>query len=177
MSAAELPLTASASLPQADMGREELATLWQRCCARLAAELPEQQFNTWIRPLPAAEVSREGGLTVVCVRVPNRFMLDWIRTQYSARIEAILAELQPGEVRMDIALAPRAALPVGGTGVRPGMVLPGRALPPNAPAAASGAAWRLRLRRQITVSRRRTFIRLQTCWSVYVDRLMVSQCA
>jgi chromosomal replication initiator protein len=25
--------------------------LWQRGCERLAAELPEQQFNTWIRPL------------------------------------------------------------------------------------------------------------------------------
>ncbi|WP_431264379.1 DnaA N-terminal domain-containing protein [Roseateles chitinivorans] len=28
------------------------AALWQRGCERLAAELPEQQFNTWIRPLP-----------------------------------------------------------------------------------------------------------------------------
>ena len=37
---------------------------------------------------------------MVAVRVPNRFMLDWIRTQYSARLEAILSELQPGEVRM-----------------------------------------------------------------------------
>ena len=27
--------------------------LWQRGCERLAAELPEQQFNTWIRPLAA----------------------------------------------------------------------------------------------------------------------------
>ncbi|MCI4428371.1 MAG: hypothetical protein JHC40_04285, partial [Burkholderiales bacterium] len=30
-----------------------VADLWQRGCERLAAELPEQQFNTWIRPLPA----------------------------------------------------------------------------------------------------------------------------
>ena len=27
------------------------ADLWQRGCERLASELPEQQFNTWIRPL------------------------------------------------------------------------------------------------------------------------------
>lgn len=139
MSAADLPA------PAHDLGADmthpsasDLATLWARTCARLAMELPEQQFNTWIRPLPAADVAQDGGVTLVGVRVPNRFMLDWIRTQYSARIEAILAELQPGEVRMDIALAPRAAVPLGGTGVRPGMVLPGRALPPNAPAAAPG---------------------------------------
>ncbi len=136
MSAADLPapardLGADASLP--DTG--DLASLWARTCARLAMELPEQQFNTWIRPLPPAEVSQEGGVTLVGLRVPNRFMLDWIRTQYSARIEGILGELQPGEVRMDIALAARAPAPLGGTGVRPGMALPTRVLPPNATAA------------------------------------------
>ena len=108
------------------------ATLWQRTCERLATELPEQQFNTWIRPLPPAEVSQAEGCTLVSVRVANRFMLDWIRTQYSARLEAILGELQAGEVRLELALAPRMAAPVGG--LRPGMVMPGRALPPNAQA-------------------------------------------
>ncbi|HEX5788837.1 MAG TPA: DnaA N-terminal domain-containing protein, partial [Woeseiaceae bacterium] len=28
-------------------------TLWDRCIRNLQAELPEQQFNTWIRPLQA----------------------------------------------------------------------------------------------------------------------------
>ena len=60
----------------------------------LAAELPEQQFNTWIRPLPAADVTEDGTSgAVVTVRVPNRFKLDWIRNQYAGRIEAVLTEL------------------------------------------------------------------------------------
>src|SRR3954452_2555385 len=60
--------------------------LWQRGCERLASELPEQQFNTWIRPLPAAELSDGGGGdAVVTIRVPNRFKLDWIRNQYAGR--------------------------------------------------------------------------------------------
>ena len=43
------------------------ADLWQRGCERLASELPEQQFNTWIRPLPAAEVTEHGELgTKIC---------------------------------------------------------------------------------------------------------------
>ena len=63
--------------------------LWQRGCERLAIELPEQQFNTWIRPLPAADVA-DG---VVTVRVPNRFKLDWIRNQYAGRIEAVAARV------------------------------------------------------------------------------------
>ncbi|MBP9063786.1 MAG: chromosomal replication initiator protein DnaA [Aquabacterium sp.] len=130
MSAAEL--TAAGPTPN------DPATLWHRTCERLATELPEQQFNTWIRPLPAAEVSQAEGVTLVSVRVANRFMLDWIRTQYSARIEAIVGELQAGEIRLELALAPRVAAPAGGP--RPSMVMPGRALPSNAQTGAAQPA-------------------------------------
>ena len=84
------------------------ADLWQRGCERLAAELPDQQFNTWIRPLPDAEVADLGdaGATVT-IRVPNRFKLDWIRTQYAGRIETALSELAGKPVRLDILLSPR----------------------------------------------------------------------
>ena len=86
------------------------ADLWQRGCERLAAELPEQQFNTWIRPLPAADVTEQGDAgAVVTVRVPNRFKLDWIRNQYAGRIEAVLSELAGKPVRLDMTLAPRDA--------------------------------------------------------------------
>ena len=107
--------------------------LWPLVCERLLAELPEQQFNTWIRPLPPAEVRLEDGLTVLQVRVPNRFMLDWVRTQYSGRLEAILhGLLQADECRLEIVLAPRmpAAMPMAGAPMR--AMPPGRALPPNA---------------------------------------------
>ena len=83
--------------------------LWQRGCERLAAELPEQQFNTWIRPLapatPAAGVVELKD--VVAVQVPNRFKLDWIRSQYAGRIESVLADLAGHPVRLELTLAPR----------------------------------------------------------------------
>ena len=84
--------------------------LWSRCCERLAAELPEQQFATWIRPLPSAEFQEDphGGL-VATIRVPNRFKLDWIRNQYLSKIEAVLTELAGQPVRVDIALSVREA--------------------------------------------------------------------
>ena len=85
------------------------ADLWQRGCERLASELPDQQFNTWIRPLPEAEVNDQGEATVVTVRVPNRFKLDWIRAQYSSRIETVLAELAGKPVRLEVMLALRDA--------------------------------------------------------------------
>ena len=68
--------------------------LWHRSCERLATELPEQQFTTWIRPLPPADFTDLGETGAVAhVRVPNRFKLDWIRSQYGSRIESVLTEL------------------------------------------------------------------------------------
>jgi len=91
--------------------------LWQRGCERLAAEMPEHQFNTWIRPLAASnDASGDGGANtgagagvadVVSVRVPNRFKLDWIRTQYASQIESVLTDLAGKPMRLDLTLAPR----------------------------------------------------------------------
>jgi chromosomal replication initiator protein len=90
--------------------------LWQRGCERLAAELPEQQFNTWIRPLapltPPAAAGTPGepaadATDVVSIQVPNRFKLDWIRSQYAGRIESALAEIAGHPVRLELSLAPR----------------------------------------------------------------------
>ncbi|MEZ0208116.1 chromosomal replication initiator protein DnaA [Ideonella sp.] len=88
--------------------------LWQRGCDRLATELPEQQFSTWIRPLPPADISDAGEAgAVASLRVPNRFKLDWIRSQYSARIESVLSELAGKPVRLELSLSPRDASPAG----------------------------------------------------------------
>jgi chromosomal replication initiator protein len=106
--------------------------LWQRGCAQLAAELPEQQFNTWIRPLPPAEVAVNGESAVVSLRVPNRFKLDWIRSQYAGRIEQVLTRLAGKPVSLLLQLAPAAvrssapALPTGAAPVTP-VLSPSRA--------------------------------------------------
>jgi chromosomal replication initiator protein len=93
--------------------------LWQRACERLSAELPPQQFNTWIRPLSVEVVAAAAtsspaeappeGITTVAIRVPNRFKLDWIRAQYAGRIEAVLTELAGAPVRLELAVAPNKA--------------------------------------------------------------------
>jgi chromosomal replication initiator protein len=78
--------------------------LWQSCVDQLAQELPEQQFNTWIKPL-SAEVAND--LTKVTVFVANRFKLDWIRAQYSGRISSLLSKFSGQSIQMELALAPR----------------------------------------------------------------------
>jgi chromosomal replication initiator protein len=57
------------------------STLWTQCTRVLQAELPEQQFNTWIRPLQAVD---EG--SVLRLLAPNRFVIDWVRQHYLGRI-------------------------------------------------------------------------------------------
>ena len=105
--------------------------LWQRGCERLASELPEQQFNTWIRPLPAAEIAEQAdGGAVVTVRVPNRFKLDWIRNQYAGRIESVLSDLAGKPIRLDVTLAPRDAH--GMHALHGGAPMPGREGPSGA---------------------------------------------
>ena len=81
--------------------------LWQSCVDQLAQELPEQQFNTWIKPL-SAEV--ENDLSKVTVFVANRFKLDWIRAQYSGRISSLLSKFSGQSIQMELALAPREAI-------------------------------------------------------------------
>jgi chromosomal replication initiator protein len=81
-------------------------SLWQICVDQLAQELPEQQFNTWIKPLTA---NITDDLTRVTIFVANRFKMDWIRAQYSSRISTLLESLSGQAIRVELALAPREA--------------------------------------------------------------------
>src|SRR5665647_2968733 len=79
-------------------------SLWQACIDQLAQELPEQQYNTWIKPL-VAMVSDD--LSKVTLYVANRFKLDWVRAQYSGRIGNLLEKLYGQPVRVELALTLR----------------------------------------------------------------------
>jgi chromosomal replication initiator protein len=56
-------------------------TLWNDCVRELQAELPEQQFNTWIRPLQAVEEGK-----ALRLLAPNRFVVDWLQQHYVDKI-------------------------------------------------------------------------------------------
>ena len=51
-----------------------MASLWSICISTLEAELAEQEFNTWVRPLQAIE-----GEGVLKLLAPNRFAVEWVR--------------------------------------------------------------------------------------------------
>ena len=69
------------------------ASLWTRCIGALEAELPEQQFNTWVRPLQAVE-----GAGALKLLAPNRFVVDWVNENLLPRIGELLRDEGTGDV-------------------------------------------------------------------------------
>ena len=90
-------------------------SVWHRCLARLESEIPEQQLNTWIRPLQAIE--EDGQIRLLA---PNRFVLDWVRDHFLERIRELAGEGPKGhtvvlEIGSQSAVTPaRGERPAGG---------------------------------------------------------------
>jgi chromosomal replication initiator protein len=76
-------------------------SLWNRCLRVLEGELPEQQFNTWVRPLQAIE--RDGEIKLLA---PNRYVIEWLGQNLLPRIKELILAFADG-------LAPEVALDVG----------------------------------------------------------------
>jgi len=72
---------------------------WQNCLQKLESELPEQQFNMWVRPLQAVE--ENDCLTLLA---PNRFVAEWVREHFQGRIADILESHKgtPVSVTVDV---------------------------------------------------------------------------
>jgi len=81
--------------------------LWSQCCDKLALSIPEQQFQTWIRPLVATYQNDNATLVL---EVANRFKLDWIRAQYGARIQAALDECSPAPVKLELVITSKVSI-------------------------------------------------------------------
>jgi chromosomal replication initiator protein len=56
-----------------------------QCLTALQADLPEKEFNTWVRPLHAIEISN--GLKLLA---PNRFAVDWVNAHLLPRLFDLL---------------------------------------------------------------------------------------
>jgi chromosomal replication initiator protein len=105
------------------------ASFWSRCLGTLEHELPEQQFNTWVRPLQFIEV--DGALRLLA---PNRFVVDWVRTNLLARIVELLREAgrsEQGSITIEVGSRPAEA-PAGVAAAPARMARSGTAAPASA---------------------------------------------
>ncbi|OGT00515.1 MAG: chromosomal replication initiation protein DnaA [Gallionellales bacterium RBG_16_56_9] len=76
---------------------------WQACSAQLEQELTPQQYSAWIKPL--APLDYEDG--TLRIAAPNRFKLDWVKTQFAGRISALAAQYWDAPIEVQFVLDPK----------------------------------------------------------------------
>ncbi|HSH44051.1 MAG TPA: chromosomal replication initiator protein DnaA [Arenicellales bacterium] len=79
---------------------------WKSCLDKLEDELPEQQFNMWVRPLQAVEETNS--LTLLA---PNRFVAEWVREHFREKIAAMAETLNGQPVAVNVEVGSHAAAP------------------------------------------------------------------
>ena len=80
-----------------------MENFWQTCSSQLEQELTPQQFSAWIKPLSPLDFD-EGRLRIAA---PNRFKLDWVKTQFASRISTLAAQYWDEAVEVQFVLDPR----------------------------------------------------------------------
>lgn len=81
-----------------------MENFWQTCSALLEQELTPQQFSAWIKPLAPLDYE-DGRLRIAA---PNRFKLDWVKTQFASRITTLASEYWQAPVDVQFVLDPKA---------------------------------------------------------------------
>lgn len=80
-------------------------SLWKLCASSLQGELPQQQFNTWIRPL---QIDESAGPNELRLLAPNRFICDWVSEKFLTRIRELVGNYQQGSsLTVVIGILPR----------------------------------------------------------------------
>jgi chromosomal replication initiator protein len=75
----------------------QTSLFWDACLKQFRDELSPQQFNTWIKPLRLR--GDEGTLQLLA---PNRFVQNWIRERFLARIEDEAAQFFGARVAVNL---------------------------------------------------------------------------
>ncbi len=79
---------------------------WQHCSALLERELTPQQYVTWIKPLALVDFDAEA--STLRIAAPNRFKLDWVKSQFSGRIADLARDFWHAPIDVQFVLDPKA---------------------------------------------------------------------
>ncbi len=72
-------------------------SIWNNCLAKLENEMPGSDFSTWVRPLQAVEENGQ-----VRLLAPNRFVLDWVKQHYLAKLVTAIGEFSNGSLSVSL---------------------------------------------------------------------------
>ena len=81
-------------------------SFWDLCQERFRANLTQQQFSTWIKPLVFDDAGGE-----VRILAPNHFVMDWVREKFSEHIDVWAQEFYAHPVAISYALGKKPAAP------------------------------------------------------------------
>lgn len=71
--------------------------VWEKCLGVLESEFTPQQFHTWLRPLQLSPEQRDEALTLLA---PNRFVVEWVKKNFYARIQELAAEFSDNVIKI-----------------------------------------------------------------------------
>ncbi|AIO68302.1 chromosomal replication initiator protein DnaA [Burkholderia oklahomensis] len=113
---------------------------WQHCSALLERELTPQQYVTWIKPL--APVAFDAAANTLSIAAPNRFKLDWVKSQFSGRISDLARDFWNAPIEVQFVLDPKAGqrAAAGAAPLAPRAPLPSAGPASAAPATATAGA-------------------------------------
>ena len=105
-------------------------SFWDLCQERFRANLTQQQFSTWIKPLVFEDADGD-----VRILAPNHFVMDWVREKFAEHIDGWAIEFYTHPVAITYALrkktsAPRPSSPASVT-TAPATVAPTSAVVPD----------------------------------------------
>ena len=82
-----------------------MENFWPTCLNRFEQELSAQQFNTWIKPLQAELIKTTLGDNALRIFAPNKFVQQWVKERFLAKIESIAAELLPINTLIELSIS------------------------------------------------------------------------
>jgi chromosomal replication initiator protein len=141
--------TPAAGPSDSPAGDETLLTdQWARVRGRLQSEVGDIEYRTWLRQMSLVGLDGDE----VTVRLPTRFLRDWVRSHYGERLNALWQAENRRVRRVDIRVGGAAGSPANGAGLaeslgakfaddQPGVpAAPLTTAPANAAAPANGHA-------------------------------------
>ncbi|MBN8770548.1 MAG: chromosomal replication initiator protein DnaA [Thiobacillus sp.] len=81
-------------------------SFWDLCQERFRANLTQQQFSTWIKPLVFEDADGE-----VRILAPNHFVMDWVREKFAEHIDGWAQEFYARPVSITYALGKKPSAP------------------------------------------------------------------
>jgi chromosomal replication initiator protein len=81
-------------------------SFWDLCQERFRANLTQQQFSTWIKPLVFDDTDGD-----VRILAPNHFVMDWVREKFAEHIDVWAREFYSRPITIAYALGKKTSAP------------------------------------------------------------------